>query len=621
MPLARLLLVLATLATLAVPAVAKAAPVLGPQAYFGTQVQGKLDEKAEPANRAADYSGSTPQFLSTYVGRKAIEPTIALDTRGNAFYTASFFEEPVNGAGGHAYLMRSSDGGKSWETIEPATEFGVDPPRDLDPYVHGDPDFGRIFDIGLFLAGSYLSYSDDSGETWKTTVVSDPGVNDHQTIVTAFPPGDNPTLVPTDPAFPKLVYYCVNEVSRTGCTVSIDGGRTFRPTGGSAYFGSATSPEEAGNGPLCSALHGHIQADKEGRIYVPAGHCGLPYIAVTEDGGTNWERIVVNKDIRSASPHNEVAVDKAGNLFYTWIDPVHYLPWMATSTDQGKTWSKPVMIAPPGVHSVNFPTIVAGEAGRVAVYFNGSTDPDEESGTRPWNAYVTVSTNALSAEPLFTSNIANRVGDPIHRGSCRDRCGGVFDFADIQVSPVDGTIWATSSDSCTEENGCNDGYDGDFPASGTPGASDGFSIHQTGGPNLIGPLAAQPPATPLGAPQPGGPAQLDRTKPTIRLGVTKKTFRVVKRKRRKAAKAVTRFTYRLSESATVAIRIDRLRGKKKARRVGTLSTSGAKGPNRLPFTGKVGRAFLRRGTYRAVAVARDSAGNLGRSAVVKFRVR
>ena len=620
----RVVPILAVLAALAAPSAAGAqAYVLGPQAYFAQPQSGPLDEKAEPVNRPAEYSGEPLQVQSTFIGRQALEPTIALDKAGNAFYVAGYFDDPGYGAGSHTYVMRSTDGNKSWHDKEPTLPGGSeDPPRDLDPWIYADPDFGRVFNIGLVGAGSYLSYTDDGGETWSHSAVTDPGFNDHQSIVTALAPDANTLLTPLDPAFPKLVYYCVNEVSRTGCVLSRDGGRSWTSTGGSAYLGAGTDPNDQGVGgsPVCSALTGHLQADLQGRVLQPAGHCGQPYLSITEDGGSTWTQVLVNENIRAADTHTEMYADQEGNYYYVWIDPVHFLPWMATSTDQGKTWSDPVNLAPPGVHAVNFPTIVAGERGRVAVTFSGTTDPDEESSARPWNQYVLMSTNALDREPLFLSTIANQKGDPIFRGQCRGRCGGIFDFDDIQMSPVDGLVWATSSDSCTSDTGCNDTYEGDLPASQTPGEANAMAIRQTGGPKLVGPL---PPATATpGAPLAAGPAaQPDRKKPKVRLAVSKRTFKVTRPKKGKRARTAARFTLRLNESATVIIRVERLAGKKKAKRVGALNTSAAKGRTRLAFTGKVGRRYLRRGHYRVVAVARDAAGNVGRSKAVKFRVR
>lgn len=141
------------------------------------------------------------------------------------------------------------------------------------------------------------------------------------------------------------------------------------------------------------------------------------------------------------------------------------------------------------MHEATFPTIVAGDRGRIAITFPGTTVSDDEDLTRPWNSYVVVSTNALSSNPLFVSNIANKPGDPVHRGECPDRCGNMFDFLDIQMSPADGAVWATAVDTCTDKEKCNSerevGFDGDEDNA----SSDmrGIAIRQLSGPSLLGP--------------------------------------------------------------------------------------------------------------------------------------
>jgi hypothetical protein len=120
---------------------------------------------------------------------------------------------------------------------------------------------------------------------------------------------------------------------------------------------------------------------------------------------------------------------------------------MAVSRDHGKTFGPAVMIAPPGVHSVNLVTIEAGSPGHVAISFPGTTD-DEKSAARPWNYYVTVSTDALAPLPTFHSATANKASDPIHRGPCNGRCAGMFDFLDIVLAP-NGEAWGTAVDTCT----------------------------------------------------------------------------------------------------------------------------------------------------------------------------
>ncbi len=118
----------------------------------------------------------------------------------------------------------------------------------------------------------------------------------------------------------------------------------------------------------------------------------------------------------------------------------------------------------------------------------GTTERDQGDLTRPWNHYVTVSVNALQPNPTFVSNISNPATDPIHRGECPGRCGNVFDFLDVIVSPAPGhPVWATAVDTCTGLAECNSnpkaiGFDGDDDNA----ARDmrGIYIRQIGGQNV-----------------------------------------------------------------------------------------------------------------------------------------
>src|SRR5207247_1074417 len=83
-------------------------------------------------------------------------------------------------------------------------------------------------------------------------------------------------------------------------------------------------------------------------------------------------RVAVSK-MGAYSIQTSVASDAAGNLFYTWYDATNRLPYLSHSTDHGRTWSTPLMIAPPGVRQVNWTTIVAGDRGRIALVFPGTT--------------------------------------------------------------------------------------------------------------------------------------------------------------------------------------------------------------------------------------------------------
>lgn len=400
-----------------------------------------------------------------YLGREAAEPTVGVTTDAIAFETAGTFDTLPDGLPSTARteVMRSTDGGQTWENVQPRIPVGwqdddeIDgdehqgyttlPPFTLDPYVYVDTDTNRVFNPELYVGCTWMNFSDDNGETWVSNPIAcgNP-VNDHQTVVAAPPPPGLRTV-----GYPNVLYYCFNRVTDSSCGRSLDGGITWSPTGTPSYLGV---DEETGE--LRGGLHGHIVSDREGRLFVPSAGTfgGPPRVAISEDGGTTWRRVTIAE--RPESPWHEVtmAVDTRNNLYAIWFADhgTLQLPWLSTSRDHGATWSEPLMVAPPGVAQVNFPTIDAGSPGRIAITFPGTTVDDPDNEIRPWDSYVVVSYNALSKSPVFQSKIANPPGDPIHRGDCRMRCSGMFDFLDIVVSPQ-GHFWATAVDTCIETAG------------------------------------------------------------------------------------------------------------------------------------------------------------------------
>ena len=448
-------------------------------AYHGVLVAAA--PKTPPRNAPIAYRGKPLVLQQTYVGRGAAEPTIGIDKSGTAFFAASAFDSVVGQA--HTILLRSTDTNRSWKSVQP-TAAGADlHPQTLDPYVYVDPDYGRVFNVDLIGTASEISFSDDKGATWTNTVVSSAGVNDHQTMTAGVPPTESsyPLL---DPKFPKIGYYCGNTVAFETCSRSFDGGLTWSQLPTTPYAGVST--QQGGSG-FCGALAGHLVTDRQGYVYMPKGHCNLPTISISGDAGTSWTVVPVSTKITAADIQTSVVADKAGNLFYVWYDGVHHLPYLSVSRDKGKTWSTPRMIAPPGVTQVNFPSIDAGDRGRIAITFPGTTgDPKDKD--RPWNTYVVISTDALSANPTFVSSTSNDPKDPVHRGTCDGRCGGMYDFLDVVVAPTaGGPVWATATDTCTKP-ACTD-PDGTANKS-TDGA--GVAVREVSGPALRGPALYLP---------------------------------------------------------------------------------------------------------------------------------
>lgn len=431
-----------------------------------------------------DYEDELLSVRTISVGRKAAEPTIGVTSDGTAFFSAGDFDGLITGTGARTELLRSADGGLSWTSVQPtAPVVKTEPGISLDPYVWVDPRTDRVFNLDLAGCG-YLQTSDDKGATWQRSLAACGDSVDHQSLF-GGPPAAGARLPQV--GYPNTLYYCSNRVLDSRCARSLDGGRTWVTTATPAYLGF-----DPAAGGMCNGLHGHGFTDNAGRVYLPKGHCGNPWLAVSEDGGDTWVQRRVSTKL-SGTPvvpvlryagtfaHTSAAADAAGNVYYIWPDD-KMRPWLSISRDQGRTWEQPLLVAPPGVNETNFPTVDAGAAGHVAITFVGSpaSSPGALGGgsaTRPWNQYVLISGNALDAQPLFLSTTVNNPADPIHRGDCFSRCAGMYDFLDVIVAPT-GDVWATASDTCTS-SACIAGT-----RTADSGVGRGLAVRQVGGPRL-----------------------------------------------------------------------------------------------------------------------------------------
>lgn len=450
----------------------QAGPVKGRVQAYHAKVIVKERKKGHPTNKPIPYKGPKLKVQAALIGRDAAEPTIGVLPDGTAFFAAGTFD----GGGGNlarTEIYRSVDGGLEWESVQPEIAPGQhESPQTLDPYVYTDTAGKRVFSIDLYtVSGSYLLWSDDKGETWSRNPLASAGWSvDHQTFYSGPPPEGFETN-----GYPAVLYYCTNRVADVACTRSLDGGLVWTPTGEQPYLGE---DEEAGG--FCGGLHGHAAVDTKGRLFLPKGHCGAPWVAMSEDMGATWTRTRVAKRPGTSGPHIEMATDAEDNVYVVWWSDEKRLPYLAISRDHGATWSKPMMIAPPGVHQANFPTIAAGDRGRIAILFPGSTSKSLDDQLRPWNDYLVTSKNALSKNPLFVSTTVNEPNDPVRRGSCSGRCGGMFDFLDIFISPLDGAVWAAISDTC--EDLCVRATTGTQKQVGT-----GIAVKQLSGPSMWAP--------------------------------------------------------------------------------------------------------------------------------------
>jgi hypothetical protein len=387
---------------------------------------------------------SVPTSKANYIGLPSGEPTLGVTKNGDIFFSAITTNTRVD-------VQRSQDKGATWETVSP--KIGGQRNAQLltlDPYVYVDERTNRVFTVDLTVACSFLSFSDDQGESWITNPLAcGRPVNDHMTIFTGPPATSTPVV------YPNLVYYCWNDVASSSCSKSLDGGVTFLPTGSPAFAG--VSPDDESTG-FCGGLHGHGQVGPDGTVYIPRGYCGQPWLAFSKDEGATWTRVQVANN-GSADHEASVDVDAKGNIYYAYIGRDR-LPYVVISKNGGTKWGSPLMIGPPGLTEANLPSLDVGDPGKVAVaYFGSENSPYQKC--RPddctenlyartsWNGYTTMSANLLDNSPIFYSGTVNDPKDPVKRGRCGPgRCGTtIFDFIDVFIGP-DGVPYTAWVDAC-----------------------------------------------------------------------------------------------------------------------------------------------------------------------------
>lgn len=378
-------------------------------------------------------AGSRPHAMVSRTGFEAGEPTLGLTSDGTVFYVS--FHDSLR-----VEVLRSADEGRSWKVVSPKFSDEVNSQLvSFDPYLYLDEATDRVFTIDLTVACSYLSFSDDGGRSWTTNPLAcGRPINDHQTLF-AGPPITSATR-----DYPNVVYYCFSDVVATSsCSKSLDGGLTFAPTGAPAFL--SYDPEGEEGETFCGGLHGHGVVGSDGTVYLPKEHCRRPFLAIGGDEGATWTRVRVS-DMPAVNGHDpSVAVDADGTVYYAWIGRKR-LPYLSVSRDGGQKWSRPLMIAAPGVREVNLLSIDVGKPGNVAFSYMGTKDRKHP---KTWDGYLGMTTDALKRDPLFFTAMVNRAADPLKRGACGPgRCGDeVLDFLDVVIGP-DGTLWASFVDAC-----------------------------------------------------------------------------------------------------------------------------------------------------------------------------
>jgi hypothetical protein len=124
-----------------------------------------------------------------------------------------------------------------------------------------------------------------------------------------------------------------------------------------------------------------------------------------EGGSFTWHHVPGAPSDTGLGAVAQLAVDDAGDVYVLWLssDALE----LVSSRDGGNTWSAPVAVTPPGLHSLALPALAAGPREHVGIVFYASPDP---SATQ-LNGYLAQTSDALARTPLFYAGSAN---DPTH---------------------------------------------------------------------------------------------------------------------------------------------------------------------------------------------------------------
>jgi hypothetical protein len=371
---------------------------------------------------------SAPIPCETFVGTTSEAASVGVTRTGSVFYAPLLLNTatpPQNTLQGPEWVVRSRNLGRTW------TKLGSGGPRTaglVPPWMSIDRRTSRIWFTTTLpaLCGAQVSWSDDDGKRWHTGKnVPCPSQGGEKLLEGPAPRGGAKPH-----GYPHVVYYCGNAVdispSNLWCYRSLDGGRTF------AFTGKFPDPPQP---PGCMERHpsrpGVVGSD--GSLYFPTTLCGKLGVAISRDEGASWRFRSIADGLEDVYTTG-TAADGHGGVYFSYRGP-RDLPYLTISRDRGKRWSKPIMVAAPGVKTVRRVAVAVRRPGEVALAYAGTTDGAH------FNGYITESANVLAHRPRFWSASVNKPSAPLLNGADPEVFGDRFFYGGVAIGP-DGTAWA-----------------------------------------------------------------------------------------------------------------------------------------------------------------------------------
>lgn len=350
--------------------------------------------RAKRSAKAVPITFSTGHVVD--VQRLGAEPELHVDSQGSVYVTA-----PIGIQYAQSFLWKSEDGGNSFDLLRgspviqrpnPGAGSG-DATFALLPPANGGEEDALVWTDLVNLAGLQNAATFDGGNTFPpeywNEYATQPGA-DRQWVAGAKLPGTDTTRV--------WQWYDQVDINGDSVIYTDDYGKTWVD----------------GQRGIASSNPGNMAVDPVNKkVYVTWGDGSNVMVASSGYDATDF------KPVKAAQGHGDVAtlftvmdVDTAGNLYVVWSDSgAPRNTYLATSTDQGQTWSDPVVVNPPSKKNTLFPWIAAGDPGRVWItYYGSAKDAPAPDNRGPWYAYASQSLDALSSHPKFkTVKVSDRI--------------------------------------------------------------------------------------------------------------------------------------------------------------------------------------------------------------------